>query len=201
MNFNDTELAALASGVYRIGVFFRLATDPAVRLWLGFGNIEPGASVYDAAGTLYKGFGELRDIPTFKQLLNGAAERVEFTLSGVSGEMLTIASGDDSEQVKGKSTDVGFALFGSDWSMLGAIHWTAHYIADFLAAKQERADAQGNVVRTIKLSCGSRFTGRRRPSFSYFSDADQQARFPGDLFCEYAPLYGRGFTKEFPVFS
>lgn len=201
LTFNPAEQAALESRIYRVGVFFRLATDPAVRLWLGFGSIKPGVNAYDADGTTYHGLGELRDVPAFKQLLNGVAERVEFMLSGVSGEVLAIASGSDAQQVKGKRADVGFVLFAPDWSQLGTVHWTVRYIADFLAREQKIAETGQAIVRTVALSCGTRFTGRRRPFFSYFSDADQQARFPGDLFCSYAGDYAHGYNKQFPVFS
>ncbi|WLB43013.1 hypothetical protein QIH93_20925 [Bradyrhizobium ottawaense] len=200
MKFSEPELAALASGVVRIGIFFRLdvAPDP-VRLWLGFGNIAPGADVLDPGGALYRGLGELRDVPAFKQLLNGTAERVEFTLSGVSGGLLEIASGDDSEAIKGCAATLGFGLFGNSWSaLLGGVHWCAYYAADYLQIAQ--SESEGGFVRSIALSCGTRFTGRRRPSYGYFSDQDQQARFPGDLFCSLAKNYAHGYNKTFPVF-
>ncbi|MBW7967586.1 hypothetical protein [Bradyrhizobium sp. BR 10261] len=201
MTFSDDELAALASGNVSIGVFFRLETDPIVRLWLGFGDIAPGVNVLDVTGAIYHGFGELRDVPAFKQLLNGAAERVEFNLSGVSGELLTLASGSDANVVKGKPATLGFALMDADWALIGPVHWCAFYVADFLSVGQQPVDApEATPLRAITLSCGTRFTGRRRPSFSYFSDSDQQARYPGDLFCSLTPNYAHGYNKPWPTF-
>lgn len=200
MIFNDAELAALDGDFHNIGVFFRLDTDPVVRLWLGFGNIQPGVNVFDPGGAIYQGFGELKDVPAFNQLLNGAAERVDFTVSGVSGDLLLIASGDDSDAVKGKTVTVGFALMDSQWALLGEIHWCAFYVADYLSIEQQPVDIEGQIVRTITLSCGTRFTGRRRPSFGYLSNQDQQARFPGDLSCSLTPNYAHGFNKKWPVF-
>jgi hypothetical protein len=201
MNFNANELTALELDVQNIGVFFRLDTSQIVRLWLGFGKIEPGVNVYDLTGAEYKGFGEITNIPTFKQLLNGAAERVEFTLSGVSGDVLTIASGGDAQSVKGKRTAVGFALMDLSWALLGPVRWCASYIADFLSVRQEAADPMSPIVRTISLSCGTRFTGRRRSSLSYFSDPDQQGRYPGDPFCSLTGRYAHGFQKPWPVYT
>ena len=40
MTFSDEELEALEADVFNIGIFFRLDTDPVVRLWLGFGDIN-----------------------------------------------------------------------------------------------------------------------------------------------------------------
>ena len=200
MTFSDEELEALEADVFNIGIFFRLDTDPVVRLWLGFGDIKPGVNVYDEADDLYQGFGELPAIPNFNQLLNGSAERVDFTLSGVSGEVLTIASGDDAQEVKGKRVTVGFALMNSDWSLLGSVHWCALYVADYLSIDQQPSAAGDEPVRTLSLSCGSRFTGRRRPSYAYFSDQDQTARFSGDRFCSVVSLYAHGFNKQWPTF-
>lgn len=201
MNLNDAELAVLQSGMQRIGIFFRLDTSPVVRLWLGIGNIEPGVNVLDLEGATYQGFGAIQDVPELNQMINGAAARVDFTLSGVSGDVLAIASGDDAEAVKGRAVAVGFGIFGSDWSLLGAIKWFANYTADYLAVQQSADDPMAPIVRTVTLSCGSLMTGRRRPSLSYFSDQDQQARSPGDLFCSLVARYAHGFQKPWPQFS
>ncbi|MET3991680.1 hypothetical protein ABID65_003320 [Bradyrhizobium sp. S3.9.2] len=204
MNFNDAELAVLASGVVRIGVFFRLDVEPEpVRLWLGFGDIEPGVDIFDPAGARYRGLGQLTNVPAFRQLLNGAAERVEFAMSGVSGDVFekAITSGDE-DAVKGRPATVGFGLFGDRWdSLLGGLHWCAYYVADYLVLSQTEADGEGNGMRSVALSCSTRFTGRRRPSLAYFTDQDQQARHPGDLSCSLTPQYAHGFNKTWPVFS
>jgi hypothetical protein len=198
---NDAEAPALESGVHNIGVFFRLETDPILRLWLGVGRIEPGVNVLDPAGASYAGFGEIASVPAFKQLINGAAERVDFTVSGVSGDILKIASGGDAEQVKGKRCSVGFAVMNGQWQLLGPVKWCQNYIADFLSVQQAITDNPDTpVVRTVTLSVGSLTTGRRRPSYSYFTDQDQQARHPGDRFCERTPLYATGFSKTWPRF-
>lgn len=198
---NAAELDALASDVQNIGIFFRLETTPIIRLWLGFGNIAPGVNAYDLTGEVYTGFGEIQNIPAFKQLINGKAERVDFTISGVSGEILGIASGGDSEQVKGKRVAVGFAIMSPDWSPLGVVKWCANYTADYLAIQQAVTDDPSNpTVRTVTLSCGTIMTGRRRPSFSYFTNQDQAARYPGDRFCERTPVYATGFSKAWPTF-
>ncbi|MBN8987414.1 MAG: hypothetical protein J0H42_04160 [Rhizobiales bacterium] len=201
MNLNDAELAALDSGMQRIGVFFRLDTAPVIRLWLGIGDIEPGVNAYDATGATYRGLGELQNVPEFNQMINGAAQRVEFSLSGVSGEVLALASGDDAEDVKGKDAAVGLGIFSADWALLGSIKWFANYTADYLSVQQSATDDPAQpIVRTVALSCGSLMTGRRRPSFSYLSDQDQQARSPGDLFCSLVGRYAHGFNKTWPIF-
>lgn len=201
MILSDIEISTLESGLVRVGYFFRLETAPVVRLWLGAGDIKPGVNVLDDDGATYTGFGEISAIPELSQLINGAAERIEFTVSGVSGDILKIASGGDAQQVKGKRASVGFALFGTDWQLLGSIKWIRTYIADFLSIQQALTDDPTQpIMRTISLSCGSLLTARRRPSLSYFTNQDQLARHPGDYFCERTPVYANQFNKEWPVF-
>jgi hypothetical protein len=186
----------------RIGVFFRLETDPVVRLWLGIGNIEPGVNMLDLTGATYRGCGEIQTVSEFNQMINGAAVRVEFSVSGVTGDMLAIASGDDAEEVRGKAVSVGLGIFDTDWSLLGSIKWCANYTADFLSVQQSPTDdPMQPIVRTVTLSCGSLMTGRRRPARSYFTNQDQQARYPGDLFCNLIGRYAHGFNKAWPQFT
>lgn len=200
MSFNDAEIAALARGTRRIGVFFLLETADPVALWLGYGKIKPGINAYDSVGREYKGFGEIQNVPSIKQLLNGAAMRQDFVLSGVKGDVLD-AVGNDSEAVKGKPVHVGYALMDADWQLLGPIHWLASYTADYIAVSQPPTQLDQPITRTITLSCASRNTGRRRPLYGYFTDADQQARSPGDKFCSLVSNYSRTFPKAWPHYA
>lgn len=201
MNFNDAEIAALKGDVQNIAAFFRLETDPVVRLWLGFGNIFASSNVFDPDGAEYTGFGEITSLPEFTQMVNGAAVRVEFVLSGVAGPVLQIAANNDADSIKGKRVSVGMGIFGPDWQLLGAPHWLANYRADRLTIDRPPvSDPAAPRLGTISLSCGSELTDRRRPNFSYFSQNDQTARSPGDNFCEYVPRYANNFNKKWPTF-
>jgi len=204
MTLNDAELAALASGVVRFGDLFRLETDPVVRLWLGVGDLAVEANVLDVSGGTYLGLGDVGELPEIDVMINGAASRVEFTMSGVSGTVAAKAAAHDTDSVKGKRTSLGFVIFDQGWQMLGPPRWYAHYRADYLSVDRQPVtdlDSKTVLMRSIRLSCGSLMTTRRRPARSYFSDADQQARHPGDMFCSLVPKYANGFSKQWPVFS
>jgi hypothetical protein len=196
---NDAEYAALDGGSYRIAYFFRLATDPVVRLWCGVGKIEPGINAIDETGAVYIGFGEITDIPAFRQLINGQAERVDFTLSGVTPEILQVASEQDAPNVKGRDCAIGFALMDDGWQLMGQIKWIRRYTADYLGISQTVTEnPQDPIVRTVTLSVGSLMTGRRRPGLSYFTDQDQKRRSPTDRFCERTTLYTQERRKKWP---
>jgi hypothetical protein len=202
MNLNAAEIAALELDVQNIAAFFRVETEPnPVLLWLGFGHIAV-TNTLDPDGTEYVGFGEIFDLPTFNQMLNGAAQRVEFALSGVSGDVLAVASGNDAEIISGARTSVGIGFLGTDWQLLGAVHWFANYTADFLSTQQaETTDPEQPIIRKVVLSAGSLMTARRRPSLSYLTNQDQQARSTGDMFCNLVGRYAHGWIKPWPQFT
>lgn len=201
MNLNEDELAVLSGDNINIAAFFRLETNPIVRLWLGFGNIAAQSNILDPDGAEYVGFGEVRELPSFGQMINGAAERVDFVLSGVDGPVLQIAATNDAINVQGKKVSVGVGFFDSSWQLLGAPKWFAHYRADFLTIDQQpTGDPANPIIRTVTLSCGSLMTMRRRPARAYLSNQDQQARYPGDLFCNLVGKYASGFSKKWPTF-
>ena len=201
LNFNDAELAEMKSGGQNIAAFWRLDVEPdPVLLWLGFGNIVVDHNVFDPDGAEYQGFGDIGNLPAFNQMMNGAAQRVDFTLSGVSGEIGQIALNHDGDKIKGKRVAAGFGIFGPDWNLLGIPHWLATFRADVLKVDQPPVTDDSTPMCTVALSCGSLLTSRRRPQFSYFSSRDQKSRFPGDLACDLVGKYSTGFQKKWPTF-
>lgn len=194
---NDDEIDAVASSTQRIGIFFRMATTPTIRLWLGIGPCRVGANAQDADGAIYTGFGQLNNAPVVQQLINGVAERVEFQVSGVSADTLRMASSEATD-VRGAAVGMAFCLFGASWQQLGVPKWIFRGVADFVTLSQD--SAEGGVTRTISLSVGSLFTGRRRRGLSFLTGQDQRARHPGDLFCERTALYAQESEKVWPRF-
>lgn len=191
------EIDALDSDTQRVGIFFRMETDPIVRVWLGVGDIRPGINAYDATDQLYSGIGELINVPALTQLINGIADRITFHMSGVSETTMALAA--SGSNVKGAAVAMGVALFGAQWQQLGPPKWLFRGRADYVAVQQQ-SDQSGGITRVIELSVGSLFTGRRRRGLSYLTDNEQQARHPGDRFCERTVLYSE-VTKVWPTFS
>jgi hypothetical protein len=197
LTLTEAEIDAIDGSTQSIGIFFRLATDPVVRLWLGIGPCRVGANALDADGAIYTGFGQLAGVPVVQQLINGVADRVEFQVSGVSQETLRLASS-EALDVQGAAVGMGFGIFDGSWQLLGAVKWIFRGFADVVTLNQE--SVEGGVTRTISLSVGSLFTGRRRRGLSYLTDQDQQLRHPGDRFCERTALYSEESDKVWPRF-
>jgi hypothetical protein len=194
MDFNEDELDSLDSDTQMVGLFFRLATTPLVAVWLGAGPVKVGANVLDPTGQMYQGMGQLPNIPAFKSLLNGQAERIDIGLSGVDDDVFALAAGDSGE-VRGKAASIGIGFFDprlptasgfkSPVPMLGPVHWIRRGVVDQMTVSRAPAKSPGDVTtQAISISIGSITTGRRRARYSYWSPQDQEARSPGDRFCE-----------------
>lgn len=186
-----------SSSNQRVGVFFRLGITPPARIWLGAGDCEAGIDATDGDGATYSGLGQILDVPRFNQLVNGAAERVELSLSGVSSTVLTLAS-NGADEVRQAPLYLGIGLFDANWQLVAAPVWIRRFVVDFLSV--EIQPDESGVLRTVKLSVRSFLTGRRRPALVYFSDHDQQTLSPGDHFCERTSLYTNTTQKVWPRF-
>ena len=206
MNFTAAENAALERDLQRLGVFFRIDTDPVERLWCGVGKIEPGVNAFDLTGASYKGFGEIGDVPALNQLINGQADRVELSISGKLPieTMIGVSMAD----VRGKQCAIGFALMDGDWQLIGPVRWLRRGRADALTASQmETQDPEQPIVRSVRLSVGSLMTNRRRSGVSYLVDYDQKRRSQAinpagtpDRFCERTTAYSQQAQKVWPRF-
>lgn len=198
LTLNQDEIDAIDSSTQKIGIFFRLATAPVVRLWLGVGPCRAGVNALDTDGAIYRGFGELTDVPEVQQLINGVADRVQFQVSGVSQETLRLASA-EALDVQGAQVALGLGIFGASWQLLGSVKWIFRGRADVVTLNIDDSGEEG-ITRSVALSVGSLFTGRRRRGLSYLTDHDQQTRHSGDKFCERTALYSEESSKVWPRF-
>ena len=203
------ESAFLAAGLPRLGVFFQLGIAPPVRLWLGVGGVKPGVNALDDAGALYRGAGELLDVPAFAHLFDGTADRVEFSIAGMPESVLhEIAPqlGDAQQLIQGKPVYVGWCAMGYSWELLGPVYWEWFGFADLIHVRHVGAsDAYAPHTVTLALSCGDWMTGRRRAGLSFLTDPDQKRRAailnPGanpDRFAERVGMYHAGVEKSWP---
>ena len=207
MNLTTDEIAELEVGPPRLGLFLRLDIDPPLRCWLGDGPIKPGITVYDATDEKYFGYGKLLGMPSFQQLINGAGERIDISLSGVDPAILALAN--HNNIVQDVDCAMGFGIFRKDWQLLGAVHWIRVYTADFIALSVTPAmDPSGQTIKTATLSISSAMVTRKRPSYSYFNYQDQLARsaainplLPPDQFFDRIKDYSIIATKTWPRFT
>jgi hypothetical protein len=199
---NEDEVAAIAATQRRVGIFFNLQvpeSGPPLNLWFGVGDVVAG--VYDSFSdldvpTVFYGRGQFADVPALQQLINGAADRVVISLSGVSDDVLRLV-GSHKHQVPGARLRIGIALFDSYWQILGTVKWIFTGITDY-ASQAIVSTEEGTFQNMVSISVGTRWTARRRPQASYMTDADQQHRSPGDEFLKRTIIYTNEHKKTWP---
>lgn len=188
----------LAGGILRAAVLFRLATAPLVRLWTGVGSLTVAADAVETLGGVYAGIGAMSGLPAVQSLINGLAERVEFTLSGAAIDGRAVALADaEAADIRGAQVNLGLVLFDANWAPVTGTIWLWQGEADTPKITR-RVGEGGDVVRQVTISVGSIFTDRRRPALSYYTDVEQRRRSATDRFCERTPLYSQQVAKSWP---
>jgi hypothetical protein len=186
--YSVEEKAILESGSCRFAGLVRVDTPDPVRLWTGVGDLPVDDSTFDVDGVLYQGGGRLIDLPNFQRLINGIAERITFTLNNVTDDMRAIVY-DIAPDVHGSAVRLGVTIFDGNWQQVGPVRWLKRARIDTIETIND-PDGKGNRIKSIELSAGSFFTGRKVPGSAVWTNSDQQSR-PGsedDQFCERTPL-------------
>jgi hypothetical protein len=179
---------------YRRSILFRLAADPIARIWSGHGNLDVAADAIDPSGARYLGAGALLDIPSLKLLVNGAADRLDFVLSGVSAQTLRLAQ-EDADSVRDALVLIGEQSFDSNWQTDGPPVWVWRGYADVLITDSQ--EAPNGRQRTIKLSVRSGDASRSDPQPAYYTDADQRRRSPTDAIFSHVSKISQGARRRF----
>lgn len=197
---DDTTVTALRKGT-NLGVFLRIAVEPdPLLLCLGINDIPIGIESVDAGGSVYIGSGKLLGIPELEVLINGLADRVEFSVSGVSAEHVAQLA-PEAAKVKGKPVHVGIAVLDARWQPTTQIIPLWKGYADFWSVQRKpKAGTEGNPTQTIAISVGTGDTARSRSRRSYWTKAQQQKISPTDEFCSRVARYTRDYEVAWPRF-
>lgn len=177
------------------GLFFRLATDPVVRVWSGGRNIRMDANDLDPGRELYLGAAVLRDIPDIDRLINGQARRVTIALNGLP---LDVASMVDAEMavVEYAHARIGHMRFDRRWQPTGQIRWVFDGILDEIGLDQ--AQAGDGQEWTLSISLSSALVDRNRPALDFWTPPHQAVISPTDRGLDYVPDYNVGTTRLYP---
>lgn len=143
------------------------------RVWTGFGKLPTLDSL------TWEGIGDVISIEGLSQLSSTAATEGRLTVSGVSPDLLAKAIDEDPEFLQ---RPVSFFLQGfqnralvSNPNPLGLRIMTGMEIS------------RDGSTRTIAITHESPYIGRNNGASSFYTDQDQQNRYPGDRACERTP--------------
>lgn len=156
-------------------VFFIDTPDPAL-FWSGHGPLLLPADDVLPSPTLVGGAGELVDIPALEQLINGKAQRLDITLSGVNEATVALAA-EEAGTVPGCAVNIGRIEFDEVWQV-AAVEWEWTGEARGLSIASQSGG--GNRQRSLNLSVVAGDPSRRRPALAFFTDADQRYDFADD---------------------
>lgn len=148
------------------------------RAWTGWGTLVAGGHEWLGAGALI-GLSEI-------DAASGAfASPFSVTLSGLPEEQFDAYAKlfiVDSTEYRGRAISVYFAFFGEDWQI---IEEPIAAVTGFMDVPIFDDDATS---QRITLQCEGPFVTRSRPRYGFYTDEDQQFRYPGDKGLEFAPI-------------
>lgn len=172
---------------------FLLECEPPARVWSGNGDLFIGPCPFDPVGGTYQGAG-LAELPAVQQLINGVAERIELAIGGLTSDGLRLAH-EDRESVHRARCKIGSQALDDKFQQIGTVKQEWKGTADTITISSEQSES--GRVRTVKLSIGSDDTGRSRPKFAFFTDADQKRRSPDDDIFNQVAKITNGITRRF----
>lgn len=178
---------------YRESFIFRIETDSPAMLWTGHGDLlVPADGLVLDVPEIALGGGGIVGVPDLEQLINGVAQRLEITLSGVSDEALVYAQ-EEAAQVPGAPVWIGRISFDEDWQPVGSVEWEWNGEGRALTVDRQDGDPP---QRTVTLRVASGDTTRSRAPMSFFTDADQRRKHPTDSFFSHVGQINAGTSRR-----
>lgn len=188
-------MSALSAPRYSLFFLLRAASGP-VRAWLGVGDYDLPADDVDTTGGVYKGIGQVGQIPALSQLIGGLAERIEVNLDGANDLTLSLAD-QEADEVRNAQVNIGIIFFDTDWQPADPVSWLWNGTADVPSV--DRDSTAETITRRVSLSIGSAFTDRTRPRLAYYTDPDQRRVSETDSFCSRVSRYTVESTIVWPA--
>lgn len=175
--------AALAADVLRIAnlVSLDFASAP-LRVWSGRGPLF-------SAGVEWLGSAGLVSISAVDLAAADFAAPFTLTLSGLPDEhfdtytRLMLA---DAAEWRGRRVVCYFQCFSAGWA---PVDQPVAFRAGFMDKPAFHiTPGENGPSRSITMQCEAALATRKRPRFGNYTDADQQARWPGDRGFEFSPV-------------
>lgn len=162
----------MAGGIVRVALLaeFRFATA-TLRAWEGLSKLK---TLDDHQ---WDGVGQMADVSGLSQSVNATAPALTLSMSGVDADFAAKAKA-ESDEYYNRAVVPYLQFFDEDWACLDNPYpITLGRMTNITARKESSA---GGPTYTVTLTAESPFATRRRPRFGFWTDRDQQQRFPGD---------------------
>jgi hypothetical protein len=195
------EISEALRGDHQLGIFVYCAFSPQpLALWFGVNDIEMELGFLSIAGGVeFLGGGVLQGVPELEVLVNGIADRVEFTLAGIDPSSYE-RSDIESYTVRGAEVYVGITCLDDYYQPVAPIQPLWDGRASFVRESMPPVTGSESPTVQLLLSVGSGVTTRARSSASIWSAPHQRALYPTDAFCDGTARLARGVAPTFPRF-
>lgn len=166
--------------------------DGAMALWGGEYDLISG-------GKTWKGLGNIASIDGLDQAATLESSAMTFTLSGVEKPdtgttFASIAKNSDRANYARRLVTVYIQFFDEDWQKLDdPFAIKAAIMSNMLMS---RSRTSNGFLRTVNLQANNIFYGRGVAPAAFYTDRDQQKRYPGDLGMQFIPPLQ---DKQIPV--
>ena len=162
-----------------------------VRVWNGFGSLKTNDD------RLWLGTASHASVEGISQAVNGAAPTQTFTLSGVDSSFASLVTADQEEYYR-LPVRTFMQFFDMDWQCIGSP--IALDMRQMDVVTLSRSEDEDGWTYAITITAETAFITRSRPPNGYWTDRDQQTRFPDDLgLVRMAGIDGR--IIRFPTFN
>lgn len=184
-------------GSHQLGIFLRVETTPPLHVWFGINDIPAGFDSLDGDGTVYLGAGRLIGVPTLEVLVNGQADSVDFTLSGIdpdtAGKLL-----DSIPAVRGARCYIGITTLDEYYQPMSKIIPIWWGTASHVGERSEIVTTNKNQSIVLSLSVATGESTRSRPARAEWNDIMQREISPDDGFCKQISRLARGVAPIWP---
>ena len=145
-----------------------LFDDNDFRVWNGIGPITVDSKTFEGAGTLL-------NVSVVEETVEIAARGVQFTMSGLSSELLSLAL---SEPYQGRVARLYFGVFPTDGS-------AAHMTEVFSGFMDVMHITDSGDTATISISAENRLIALERVRTTRYTPEDHKRNFPDDKGLEF----------------
>ena len=157
--FTDAAMAAIVAGKAVVSGAVKIACDPPVMVWGGYGNLPIGDDVYI-------GIGDRALAQSTSATLGGSAQAVSLSLSGVDPDLLPLL---DAAHLQGAPAMIMRLIFDASGTVMLDHHVFTRGQVDMAPVEET---PRGDATITLTIEGAARSLGRRGGRMR--SDADQR---------------------------
>lgn len=183
----------------------RWRDDSVSRLTTAFGGLRLPADAIEAVeGAFYACAPFIQDLPAFRSLMNGVADLVGLTISGVGGALAALTA-ERSDLADGAIVNVGKVYWDADWRMIGRARWGFAGLGGEVKDERKggRISTSGDVQpfqRSIEFAISSQLAARSRAYSGYWSAPQHKVDHPDDEMFSQINKINLGYNENWPRF-